>query len=127
MSKHKEWWVRQGYRGDHPVHSSGTEIYERNYADEFEGTVDHIEGQAERHGNVPITYNPTSSSNPGRPRTLAAGYDGLTHTMALVFREGAVYEYYDVTPAEWQRLKRSASPGKFLNRVLPDKNYLRIQ
>lgn len=127
MSRRKEWWVSQGYSKYHPVHNDGTEVYERNYADEFEGEVDHQEGLAERGGYVPITYNPTRTSNPGRPRTLAAGYDGQTRTMALVFRDGAVYEYYDVMPAQWQRLKRSASPGKFLNRVLSGNEYLRIQ
>lgn len=127
MSHRKDWWVSQGYKQNHPVHSGGTEYYERDYADEFEGELEHLEGTARRGGNVPITVNPTNTSNPGRPRTLAAGYDGLTHTMALVFREGAVYEYYDVTPAQWQRLKRSASPGRFLNRVLSGNEYLRIQ
>lgn len=126
MSHRKEWWVNQGYRANHPVHGIGN-VYERNYADEFEAEVEHEDTLSQRGGPVPITVNPTKTSNPGRPRTLAAGYDGQTHTMALVFREGAVYEYYDVTPAEWQRLKRSASPGRFLNRVLPDKSYLRIQ
>lgn len=127
MSHRKDWWVSQGYKQYHPVHSSGTEYYERDYADEFEAEVDHEERLSSRGGPVPITVNPTNTSDPGRPRTLAAGYDGGTHTLAVVFREGALYEYYDVTPAQWQRFKRSASPGKFINRVLPANSYLRIQ
>jgi hypothetical protein len=92
----QSWWERQGYSRNHPVHG-GTEVYERDYADEFEGSVEHAEGLAQRGGPVPITVNPTRTSNPSRPRTLAAGYDGKTDTMTVVFRDGAVYEYYDVT------------------------------
>ena len=121
------WWERQGYAGNHSVHSDGTQMYERDYADEFEGEVEHERTMAARGGPVSLSYNPTRTSNPGRPRTLAAGYDGGTDVLTIVVREGAVYEYYGVTGMQWQRFKRSASPGKFLNRVLSDKDYLRIQ
>lgn len=121
------WWERQGYQRNHSVHSDGTELHERNYADEFAGQVEHEEGLAERGGLVSLSVNPTKTSNPGRPRTLAAGYDGKTDTLTVVFREGAVYEYYGVTGVQWQRFKRSASPGKYINRVLPDKDYFRVQ
>ena len=122
----KTWWERQGYRKNHPVHNDGTEFYERSYAEEFEAEVEHEQGVAERGGYIPLTVAPTRTSNPGRPRTLAAGYDGQTDTLTVVFREGAQYEYYDVSSAEWQQFKRSASPGRFINRRFPGKDYLRI-
>ena len=74
--------------------------------------------------------SPTKSSNPERPRTLEAGYEAQTNgpgrgTLRVRFRDGTPWEYYDVEPAVWQRFKRSASPGKFVNRVLNDYEYSR--
>lgn len=116
------WWERQGYKKDHAVHT-GTDYYVRGQtqADEFAGQV--LEDQD--GGDIAITMA-TRTSNPGRPRTVAAGYDHQTDTLRVEFREGAVYDYFDVTTAEWHRFRRSASPGKFINRVLDDKEYVRI-
>jgi KTSC domain len=122
----RTWWEQQGYKRDHAVHK-GTEYYSRNTpADDFAGQVREDRGQEDRGGDVRITVAPTRSSDPGRPRTRAMGYDGQTDTLRIVFREGAVYDYFDVTTAEWNRIKRSASPGKFINRVLGDNDYVRI-
>ena len=110
------WWEKQGYKKDHRVHQ-GTEYYSRNTpADDFAGQVLEEQGEEERGGDVRITVAPTRSSNPGRPRTLAMGYDHQTDTLRVVFREGeegAIYDYFDVTTAEWNRMRRSVSPGRF--------------
>jgi hypothetical protein len=75
-------------------------------------------GNQERGGQVPLTYFPTRTSDPADPRTAAAGYDATTRTMRVAWGDGgADYNYYEVTPQEWQRFKRSASPGKLINRV----------
>ena len=60
---------------------------------------------------VPLSDIPTTTSNPERPRTLAAGYDPLRLTMTIVFRDGTYYNYYDVTQAEWNRFRRARSKG----------------
>jgi hypothetical protein len=72
-----------------------------------------------------LPYQPTPSINPPRPRTLAAGYDKDTRTLRIRFREGAVYAYNEVTPREWAALRRTVSPGRYINRVLNAKPYYR--
>lgn len=67
--------------------------------------------------------DPTTSSNPARPRTLEAGYNAGERTLRVVFRDGTPWEYYGVEPVIWQRFKRSASPGRFINRVLNNYPY----
>jgi hypothetical protein len=59
-----------------------------------------------------LTDVPTSSTNYSRPRTVAAGYDTENRTMTVVFRDGTFYNYYEVTPGEWQAFSASLSKGK---------------
>lgn len=119
------WWERQGYRPNHPTHS-GTEFYVKG-RDDAEAKFLEEQTEDERGGDVRITVAPTKTSDPGRPRTVAMGYDYGTDTLRVVFREGAVYDYFGVSTAEWWRMRRSASPGRFINRVLPGKEYTRIE
>jgi len=66
---------------------------------------------------VKLTDIPTSSTNYTRPRTVAAGYDPQSKTMTVVFRDGTFYNYYDVTPGEWENFSASYSKGRpWLNR-----------
>jgi hypothetical protein len=55
---------------------------------------------------------PTSSTNYQRPRTVAAGYDPDRQTMTVVFRDGTFYNYYEVTPGEWESFHASYSKGR---------------
>jgi hypothetical protein len=84
-----------------------------------------LEMSYEGDDTVLLPYQPTPSINPPRPRTLAAGYDRETRTLRIRFREGAGYEYYDVSPQEWQNFRRVKSPGRYINRVLNFKDYQR--
>lgn len=76
---------------------------------------------------VPLTDIPTSSLDSSRPRTVAAGYQEYVGSrkagaqrlgkMTVMFRDGTLYNYYDVTPGEWQTFKASISKGApWLNR-----------
>lgn len=65
-----------------------------------------------------LPYQPTPTINPGRPRTLAAGYDERTMTLRVKFREGEIYEYYRVPPSVWYQFQRAQSPGRFINTKL---------
>lgn len=60
----------------------------------------------------------TNSSRPQRPRTLAAGYDKENHVLFVRFRDGAGYEYHDVTQSQWRTFRDNASPGKYINSEL---------
>lgn len=80
-----------------------------------------------------LTVRPTNTSNPPRPRTLAAGWDSDSKTLFVRFRgpktgpgqydDGVGYEYYGVDRAEWREVRDGPSPGKFINRVLNGKTY----
>ncbi|MFJ3270989.1 KTSC domain-containing protein [Streptomyces sp. NPDC086776] len=80
-----------------------------------------------------LTTRPTNTSNPPRPRTLAAGYDEQSHTLFVRFRgknqglqtyaDGVGYEYYDVTPQEWATFRDNWSPGRYINSTLNGKPY----
>lgn len=55
---------------------------------------------------------PTSSTNYARPRTVAAGYDEDNQVMTVVFRDGTFYNYYQVSPTEWEAFHASYSKGR---------------
>lgn len=57
---------------------------------------------------------PTSTIDPSRPRTVAAGYDASRQTLTVVFRDGTYYNYYDVSQLEWSNFKRAHSKGRFI-------------
>lgn len=102
--------------------------------EEAEGTESPFIAEAIRRArggddSMLLPYQPTPSINPPRPRTLAAGYDAETRTMRVRFRDGAGYEYYDVSPQTWQNFKRVRSPGRAINRYFPrgSGNYTRAE
>jgi hypothetical protein len=76
--------------------------------------------------SILLPYQPTPSINPPRPRTLAAGYDAKEKTLRVQFRNGQVYEYYDVPPNIWRNFKRVQSPGRAVNRVLNNFSYAEL-
>lgn len=92
----------------------GGQLYE-NLADD---PRDHLEEPA------PITVKPTSTTNPRKPRTIAAGYragtslDRKSGTLTVIFRDGTYYNYYEVEPYMWQRFKAVKSKGKFIRKYL---------
>jgi hypothetical protein len=61
-----------------------------------------------------ITILPTSSTNPDRPRTVAAGYDGDREVLTVVFRDGTFYNYYTVSETEWAAFKAEYSKGRYI-------------
>ena len=65
-----------------------------------------------------LTVVPTSTSNPQRPRTVAAGYDQDRGVITVVFRDGTFYNYYEVTPTQWQQFKSRVSKGKYIYQEL---------
>jgi hypothetical protein len=76
---------------------------------------------------APITVKPTSTTNPKKPRTVAAGYrpgtseDGSNGTLTVIFRDGSYYNYYEVEPYLWQQFKQVKSKGRFIAKYLDQK------
>jgi len=72
---------------------------------------------------APFTEVPTKTTNPQRPRTTAAGYDPVTRTLTVSFRDGTLWNYYDVTPLEAANFRRAKSKGRFIRLYLDSKPY----
>lgn len=75
---------------------------------------------------APMSVSPTSTSNPDRPRTLMAGFmitDPVnnTGTLSVMFRDGTMYNYYDVTMDDWKTFKFAPSKGKQVIPMLESK------
>jgi hypothetical protein len=73
------------------------------------------------NGPAPITQRPTSTSNPRRPRTVAAGYDRDKKVLTIVFRDGTFYNYYEVSEYMWNTFKMLPSKGAYIKRYLDKK------
>jgi hypothetical protein len=80
-----------------------------------------IEPDMEDDSPAELTVVPTSTINPERPRTVAAGYDKLENKITVVFRDGTFYNYYEVDTNEWQRFKSVVSKGRFIMAYLDSK------
>lgn len=65
-----------------------------------------------------LPYRPTRTINPRRPRTLAAGYDAQNEILYVRFRDGAGYEYHNVSRSQWRQFKTTPSPGRYINAEL---------
>lgn len=65
-----------------------------------------------------LSVFPTSTTNPQRPRTLAAGYDHESRTMTVMFRDGTLYNYYQVSTTMWNGFKRAFSKGVWIRQNL---------
>jgi hypothetical protein len=68
-----------------------------------------------------LTDIPTSTTNYKRPRTVAAGWSkdpSLENagTLTVVFRDGTIYNFYEVVESDWIKFHASISKGRsYLN------------
>jgi len=79
---------------------------------------------------APLTDIPTSTTNFKKPYTIAAGWERYPRqsvayanslgTLTLMFRDGTLYNYYDVPHSVWIGFRSSISKGTFVNRHAPD-------
>ena len=92
-----------------------------NYANLAQDT--NMDGAQDGEDESPaeISVVPTSTINPERPRTVAAGYDKTEEKITVVFRDGTFYNYYQVTPSEWQAFKARVSKGRYILAYLDSK------
>lgn len=57
---------------------------------------------------------PTATSNPERPRTVAAAFEDGRSVITVVFRDGTIYNYYNCTRELWDNFKAATNKGQFI-------------
>jgi hypothetical protein len=67
------------------------------------------------------TQAPTPTSNPERPRTVAAAFELERNVLTLIFRDGTIYNYYEVTVSEWKAFRNRATKWEYIRDVLDAK------
>jgi hypothetical protein len=60
-------------------------------------------------------------------RVAEAGYSRQSHTLYVRFVDGTPWQYNNVEPNVWRNFRRSASAGRYINRVLNNYSYGRSQ
>ena len=60
----------------------------------------------------------TSTTKPERPRTRTAGYDSKNYILTVQFRDGTLWNYYDVNPHLWDAFRSSDSKHEFIESAL---------
>lgn len=68
--------------------------------------------------NTGYYESPTSTSNPDRPRTVAASYDPDRSVLTIMFRDSTLYNYYDVDMSTWEEFHSKSSKWEFIKNVL---------
>jgi hypothetical protein len=61
---------------------------------------------------------PTKTSNPDRPRTVAAAYNPERAVLTVMFRDSTLYNYYDVDLDEWLTFRELESKWQYIKDVL---------
>lgn len=54
--------------------------------------------------------DPVSSSN-----IMSAGYDEQSGTLEVEFKDGAVYQYFNVSSSIYDEFKKASSKGQYFN------------
>jgi hypothetical protein len=61
---------------------------------------------------------PTKTSNPDRPRTVAAAYNPERGVLTVMFRDSTLYNYYDVELEEWEAFRDRDSKWQYIRDYL---------
>jgi hypothetical protein len=80
--------------------------------------VTNAQNKGRSRSPAPISLLPTSTINPERPRTVAAGYAQDRAVLTVVFRDGTFYNYYEVEESVLDAFKAAHSKGRFILDVL---------
>lgn len=92
-----------------PIAPEGGDFDMIDISDEDDTTPDQEPGPA-----AILSVVPTSTTDPTRPRTLAAGYDQHRKTITVVFRDGTLWNYYGCSLSMWNDFKRAPSKGVYI-------------
>ena len=72
-------------------------------------------------GDPGLYEAPTKTSNPDRPRTVAASYDPKRAVLTVMFRDSTLYNYYDVDIEEWLTFRDLDSKWRYIRDHLDNK------
>ena len=120
------------YRGYNPVFDSSGELVTYNDLPKSAGgrlvEANGAEPEFLTMAPAQLSEIPTSSTDASRPRTVAAGYtleagqQNLPLNMkvgrvTVMFRDGTLYNYYNVPHGTWIAFRGSLSKGPYVNRA----------
>jgi len=108
---------RERERRVQTVKNAGYDVEETNYI------LNYYKNKQDKGANkgVALTDIPTSTTNTARPRTVAAGWEAdktdlSKGTLTVVFRDGTIYNFYEVPESVWIKFQQAISKGRsFLN------------
>ena len=106
--------LEQGVYSDSFSKEFYDEFANSRYAGQY-NPVDYDEIEGNPEDPAVLTDIPTSSTNVRRPRTVAAGYDAQRQVLTVMFRDGTLFNYYNVSSSEWNTFHNSYSKGPMLN------------
>lgn len=79
-------------------------------------------GLSREQGVKIMRRDPVTSTN-----ISEIGYDQPSQTLEVMFRNGGVYQYFDIPRHEYDNLLRAASIGEYLNRSIKGRyRYARV-
>jgi len=52
----------------------------------------------------------------------SAGYDPATETLEIEFKNGTVYQYYNISAQLYEQFSQASSKGQFLNVYIRDRH-----
>lgn len=114
-------FIEEDWSSSKPLPTAADLLLERyddfTMGDDQEGSETNPEGRP-----APLTLIPTTTSNPKRPRTVAAGYEQKRKTMTVLFRDGVLFNFYDVDLKTWEAFKGAFSKGLWLENNKPARN-----
>ena len=109
--------AREKERRVQTIKNAGYDVEESVYVAQY-----YRRGQASgSQKGAALTDIPTSTTDAARPRTVAAGWDANPGdpekgTLTVVFRDGTIYNFYDVEESVWIGFHNSISKGRgYLN------------
>ena len=103
----------QQYIQDPDNYENPREYPEEDYYDEPE-QVQTPQSDIDNQTKARFSLSSTATTNPERPRTLSAGYDEEKFILTVQFRDGSLWNYYDVPPEMWNEFRSAESKGRYL-------------
>lgn len=103
----------QLYLNDPDNYEDPRDYPEEDYYDEPE-RVQTPQDAIDKKTKARLSLSSTSTTDPEKPRTLSAGYDEENYILTIQFRDGSLWNYYDVPPEMWNEFNSAESKGRFL-------------